>query len=110
MRCTRDPAVQSRQKAFYFRFTEICDLIRRRAGNAWLTSVSGDIEVRLEATAGSSVPQQLREAGYRLVEDPPGQRLVQQAIEEQLTRKDGTIIRHIAHAGIIKVQRFSFLL
>jgi len=80
------------------------------AGNAWLTSVPGDIEVRIEATAGSSIPERLREAGYRLFEEQPGQRLVPHAITEQITRDDGTVIRRTTHAGIIEVQRFSFLL
>lgn len=91
------------------------------AQNAWLTSVAGDIDVAIEVTAGSSIPQRLHDLGYYLVADGRGQRIIPHAITERFTRNaDGTLsplvegstlpIMHRTHAGIVEVQRFRFML
>src|SRR5262245_31781855 len=55
-------------------------------GGAWITSPSGDREVRLDALPGSAVVSELREAGYDLVPDSPpeGQRIVANATIEDV--------------------------
>jgi hypothetical protein len=114
---TRRAALADRKE----RFADINDMCIR-TGGAWLTSVSGDIEVTLVCIPTSVIPQRLRDQGYHLVDDGPGTWLAPNAITEVFGRlPDGTLVaiepgstlpmvQRVTHAGIIEVQRFSFLL
>jgi hypothetical protein len=53
------------------RFAEINAMVMMAAGGAWLTSVPGEVEVRLEVLPSSDVPQRLRDLGFSL--RPEGQ-------------------------------------
>jgi hypothetical protein len=69
---------------------------------------------------GSGLPDELRKAGYELVAEEPGERILAAAVTERFTRNaDGTLsmltggstrpvalVRH--HAGITKTERYSF--
>ena len=90
------------------------------AGNAWMTSVAGAPECRLEVIAGSSIPAQLEQLGYRLEGDGVGERILAHAITERFGRAaDGTlvsitegstlpVVHRVAHAGIVGVVRYTF--
>jgi hypothetical protein len=76
--------------------------------------------VRLECLPGSSLPDELRKAGYILTEEGSGERILHSAIIEMFTTgADGTlepliagstrlIALVVAHAGICKVKRYAF--
>jgi hypothetical protein len=103
------------------RFASINELAIK-AGDAWLVSIPGDIEVRVEALPSSTFPDRLRDLGYRLMAEPDGERILACAITERFGRAaDGTlvpitegstlpVVHRVAHAGIVGVQRYSFLL
>jgi hypothetical protein len=92
------------------------------ASDAWLTSIPGDFEVRVEALPSSTFPQRLRDLDCDLRPEPGGERILPCAITERFGRAaDGTlvpitagstlpVVHRVAHAGIVGVQRYSFLL
>lgn len=90
-----------------------------RNKNAWLISTPGDPLIRFECLPGSDFPNELRDLGIRLTEEPDGERILATAIVENFIRADtGELIatagstRPIAltvrHAGIAPVRRYSF--
>jgi hypothetical protein len=102
-------------------FAELNELARA-CGDGWLVSVAGDVEVRVECLPSSDLPQRLQRAGYELRPDGQGQRILAHAIVERFGRgADGVlvpitqgstlpVVSKRTHAGIVGVQRYSFLL
>jgi hypothetical protein len=90
-----------------------------RSRNGWITSVPGDVDVTIECLPGSSLPDELRKAGYIVTEAGEGERILHSAIVERFTTgADGALEPLIAgstrpialvatHAGKAKVQRYS---
>jgi hypothetical protein len=87
----------------------------------WITSIPGRAEIVFETLPGSRLPDELGELGYKVkpADPPEGQRLLATAITEYLTLTSsgglepltpGSTKRAMArtHAGIVKVERFSF--
>jgi hypothetical protein len=100
------------------KFEKLNAFVTQRDG--WLTSVPGDAEVILECLPGSGLPAELRAAGYTLRSDGQGERILGSAITEHLTLTSSGAYVPLApgstkavaltrrHAGIVKVQRYSF--
>jgi hypothetical protein len=101
------------------------DSINRRArerGDAWLTSIAGDPIVRLEVLPSSTFPAELEKLGYHLRHDGQGERILPHAIVERFSRNafgelepvtEGStkpVVHRVTHAGIVAVDRFSFVL
>ncbi|WP_315806583.1 MULTISPECIES: hypothetical protein [unclassified Bradyrhizobium] len=103
------------------RFAALNDWINAQGG-AWLTSVPGEPHVRMECLPWSPVPERLGDLGYHLRPDGDGERILPIAIVERFGRAaDGTLVpitvgstlpavHEVAHAGIVGVRRYSFLL
>jgi hypothetical protein len=91
------------------------------ACGGWITSLPGEPIVRMECLPNSTLPDDLRRAGYGLREAGEGQRILACAILERFIvgadgeRKPVTAgstrpIQTIEHAGIVAVQRYTFAL
>ena len=90
------------------------------ARGGWITSLPGDVTVRLACSPISSLPDDLRRAGYDLTETNEGQRILPCAIIEKFViGADGErkpvaagstrpIASTVTHAGICKVKRYAF--
>jgi hypothetical protein len=92
------------------RFEEL-NKLAQACGDAWLTSICGDVEVMVECLPGSTMPERLQALDYRLRPDGEGERIIPHAIVETILAEDGKKpIRKVTHAGITRVQRYSFLL
>lgn len=105
-----DDGPDARRQALESRRDEF-DRINRMcigAGNAWLTSIPGDAECRLEALPDSIIPQQLEQLGYRLEDDGVGQRIIGTAIVEEIGFGARRQVR--TYAGPVAVRRFTFLM
>lgn len=63
------------------RFEALNNWIRARDG--WLVSVPGDPDMRFEALPGSTLPDQLRAAGYEVTEIGTAQRILPHAVEQK---------------------------
>lgn len=91
-------------------------------GDAWLISIPGVSEITFECLPGSDFPARVQALGYELKPEGRGQRILAHAITERFGRAaDGTlvpitegstlpVVQRVAHAGIVGVQRYSFLL
>jgi hypothetical protein len=91
-----------------------------RSRHAWLVSVPGDPEVRLETLPNSPLPAELKRLGYELADDGEGERILPMGITERFTRGPGghlvplvvgstaPIAEKRHHAGIVRVQRYAF--
>ena len=100
------------------RFAELNAFVRSRGG--WLTSIPGDVEVTMECLPGSTLPDELRDQGFDLVEGREGERILPAAIEQKfVTGTDGeleplttgstrAVTMTVTNAGIAKVVRYSF--
>jgi hypothetical protein len=88
------------------RFVELNDLVTR--GGGWLTSVPGAPEVSLEVLPSSTLPSELTTLGYELEAEPDGQRLLPAAITEAVLMQGSTVPLMVTHAGIVRVERYSF--
>lgn len=89
------------------------DAINRQAqrlGDAWLVSVPGEPEIRIETLPNSALPEQLRELGYRLTDNGTGERILPSAITEAVLIEGSTRTRTVTHAGIARVRKFSLIL
>ena len=51
-----------------------------RSRHGWLTSIPGDVEVTMECLPGSTLPDELRRAGYTVTETGTTQRILAHAI------------------------------
>jgi hypothetical protein len=99
-------------------FERLNDLAQR--ASAWLTSVCGATTVTFDALPSSPFAEDLRDLGYEVQDEGPGERILPAGIEEKFARRaDGELelitegstatvvtVRH--HAGITRVLRFSF--
>jgi hypothetical protein len=93
------------------RFEALNQYIRARSG--WMTSVSGDPDMRFEALPGSTLPDQLRDNGYEITETGTTQRILPHAIEDKYVIGAGgdlelvtagstrPITSTVTHAGIV---------
>jgi hypothetical protein len=91
------------------------------ARGGWITSLPGDVTVRLACSPLSSLPDDLRRAGYDLTETGEGQRILSGAIIERFVvgadgeRKPVTAgssrpVQTVSHAGIVAVKRYTLAL
>jgi hypothetical protein len=74
----RQPEVDKRKE----QFAALNEFIRQRGG--WMTSVPGDPDMRFQTLIGSPLPDALRAAGYDVTETGQTQRILPQAIVEEL--------------------------
>ncbi|CCE11723.1 hypothetical protein BRAS3843_770021 [Bradyrhizobium sp. STM 3843] len=91
-----------------------------KSGDALLTSVAGDPEISFVCLPSSAFPQRLRDLDYELRHDGEQQWILPHAITERFGRAaDGTlvpltaestmaVVHKVEHAGIVRVQRWSF--
>jgi hypothetical protein len=82
--------------------------------------VPGDPDVRIECLPGSTLPDELRNAGYDVGDLGDGERILAAAIVEKFVmRADGEfepataestspVASTVTHAGIVKVKRYGF--
>jgi hypothetical protein len=90
------------------------------ASGGWITSVPGAATVDFETLPDSTLPADLRKAGYDVTEIGEGERILPNAIEQRMamnangeleettpnSTKPITEVRR--HAGIVRVMRFDF--
>jgi hypothetical protein len=96
------------------RFVSINRFVVDRGG--WITSPPGEQTARLEVIDGSTLPSELRAAGYNLAYDGEGQRILHGSIVERFDQAGALIAegstrpvaRTIDHAGIVETRRYSF--
>ena len=100
------------------KFDKLNKFVTHRCG--WLTSVPGAAEVIVEVLPGSGLPAELKAAGYSLVPDGEGERILPAAIVQEFTLTSSgayelataestkPVAQVLRHAGIVKVQRYSF--
>ena len=89
------------------RFAVLNEFVTKRHG--FLTSVPGAFDVVMEALPDSGLPDELRKLGYDLREDGETQRILPVAIVEHVKISEGSsATRQVAHAGIVKVRRYTF--
>jgi hypothetical protein len=108
----RNPEVDARKE----KFEQLNQTIR--ASHGFVTSIPGDVEVRFDALPGSTLPDELCNAGYDVRDLRDGERILATAITEQFTLNAGfepltqgstkPIASIVTHAGIVKVKRFAF--
>ena len=65
------------------KFAKLNALVMARGG--WVTSIPGAAEVMIECLPLSTLPAELRGAGYDLREDGEGQRILAAAIVQEFT-------------------------
>jgi hypothetical protein len=94
--------------------------LAQKKGDAWLISVPGAPMVEMHCLETSTLPDQLRQAGYDLTDAGVGERLLANAIETRLTltssggyelMTEGStkpVASIVRHAGIVPVKRFTF--
>ena len=77
--------------------------------NGWIVSVAGAPEVEMQCLLGSDLPEQLAQLGYELTPAGETERILPVAIVEHIQITEGsTATRAVQHAGIVKVQRYTF--
>jgi hypothetical protein len=88
--------------------------------NSGITSIPGTVAVTGECLPGSTLPAELRKAGYDVRDIGDGERIVATAITERFCRgADGelepltsgstrAVAQVVAHAGVCKVKRYAF--
>ena len=99
-------------------FRALNEFISSRYG--WITSIPGAVAVTLECLPGSTLPDELRKAGYDIIEIGEGERILPAVIVERFTaRADGeleplvegstkSVGLTVTHAGIVPVKRYVF--
>jgi hypothetical protein len=114
----RPKGVSERVKTLKERFATMNNFCRSR--HAWIISVPGDPEIRLETLPNSTLPAELKRLGYELADDGEGERIIPGRIIERFIRgPGGELVPLVAgstapvaetrtHAGIVKTERFSF--
>jgi len=101
------------------RFLQMNRWVNKSGG--WVVSPPGDaVKMRIECLPGSALPDELREAGYKLEPAGTHERLLESTIVEKFTRNaDGSLTPLIEgstkavaevqrHAGIVRVEVFTF--
>ena len=100
------------------KFAKLNAFVTARGG--WVTSVPGAAEVLVEVLPGSTLPDELRGAGYAIVPAGEGERILPAAIVQEfilsssgayeLATEGGTepIAHTVRHAGLCKVLRYGF--
>jgi hypothetical protein len=99
------------------KFAGLNKFVTHRGG--WITSVPGALEVAIECLPGSTLPDELRAAGYDLRKDGEGERILPAAIVQEFTMSSYGAFEPLTpgstkpvevrrHAGIVAVMRFSF--
>jgi len=100
------------------RFDRINAFVQARHG--WIVSIPAAFDITMECLEGSSLPDDLRDAGYDLEPAGEGERILPTAIVERFTQSaDGTlgiltagstqvVTTVVHHAGIVPVLRFTF--
>jgi hypothetical protein len=90
--------------------------------NGWITSIPGAVMVTVECLPNSTLPGELRKAGYDVSDIGEGERILPTAIIERfVARADGEfepmtegstkpIASTVTHAGICKVKQYTFSL
>jgi hypothetical protein len=88
--------------------------------NSGITSIPGTVAVTVECLPGSTLPAELRKAGYDVRDIGDGERILPTAIIERFAlRADGEfeamtegstkpVASTVTHAGICKVKRYGF--
>lgn len=81
-----------------------------KAGNGWLRSVVGAAEVALETLVGSVLPSELAAIGELSQPRQDGQRVLPSPIFEDVKLEGSSVPITVTHAGIRRVQRYTFSL
>lgn len=101
-------------------FAALNEFVTKRG--AWLTSIPGDKEVRMECLPDSTLPDELRKLGYTVESDGETERILPHAITTQVvSAADGVLtpltegssgrpVITITSAGICRVLKFTFTL
>jgi hypothetical protein len=101
-------------------FAALNEFVTKRG--AFLTSIPGEKEVRMECVPDSTVPDELRKLGYTVEPDGEGERILPHAITTQVVSgvdgvltpltegSSGRPVISIMHAGICRVLKFTFTL
>jgi hypothetical protein len=107
------------QKSRRQRFEDLNAFVTARHG--FIVSPPGDSTVRLECLLDSTLPDDLRRAGYDLTEAGEGERMLPCAMVETfvigadgerklVTAGSTRRVRTVSHAGIVAVKRYSLAL
>jgi hypothetical protein len=114
---TRRLALDDRKDKF-----EELNTLAHACGDAWLISVPGDFEIIVECLPDSTMPDRLRRLDYQLRDEGTGERILAHAIKTPMTlNADGTmspltegstqaVTIKVTHAGIVRTERWSFLI
>jgi hypothetical protein len=108
------PEIEDRK----IRFDKLNAFVRSR-NNGWIISVQGKAEVTVECLENSTLPDELRGAGYTLTEIEGGERIIPGSIVERLelsssgafmpaTEGSTKPVYLRSHSGICKTRRYSF--
>ncbi|MBR1298543.1 hypothetical protein [Bradyrhizobium sp. AUGA SZCCT0042] len=93
--------------------------VTERAG--WMTSIPGDPDMRFESLPGSTLPDELRAAGYEVTEIGTTQRILPHAVEQRFVVGAGgelelatagstrPISHVVSHAGVVITTVFDLL-
>lgn len=88
------------------RFAALNDFVRARHG--FLTSIPGRDEITMECLPDSTLPAELRALGYDVEATGGGERILPTGITEMVVTEGSTVARPVTHAGISRVERYSF--
>jgi hypothetical protein len=111
-----DAALEERKR----RFAGLNDFITSAGG--WITSRSGEKEVRIDCLPGSALPEVLAKIGYKLRAELQGERILPHAVVEEFTKNadgslgaltDGStqaVSVRVTNAGVARVEKYSFLI
>jgi hypothetical protein len=94
--------IESRKDAF----DKLLKFVTSRHG--WIISVPGSSEIAMECLPGSALPEELYDAGYDPEPAGVGERILPHAIRETFLTEGSTVVRRVTHAGIVRVERFTF--
>jgi hypothetical protein len=77
-------------------------------GGAWVTSYPGLPWLTFDALPDSTVPKQLRDLGYDVVDEGAGERILSGAVVEHFLIEGSTAVQVRHHAGITPIKRWVF--
>lgn len=86
------------------KFAEINAYVMAKGG--WITSIPGDIEVALECLPSSTLPGDLASQGWDFREVGEGERILANAVTEDVITEGSTVPIRVTHAGIVPVLRY----
>ncbi len=87
------------------RFAEMVAFVTDRGG--WVTSTAGASAVTIDVLPGSTLSDELADAGYKVEEIGEGERILSHAITEAVIIGGASRPVMVTHAGITRVLRFS---